>query len=72
MFAVIRLSSGFRHQIIGHREEPRTRAPAEQTRPSVGMDELGVAAPGAGESKARAEIDPANRGQIGLRHVVPP
>jgi len=50
MFADIKLSSGFRHQIIGHREEPRTRARAEQTLTSVGMDELGVAAPGAGGS----------------------
>jgi hypothetical protein len=50
MVAVIKLSSGFRHQIIDHLEEPRTRARAEQTWPSVGMDELGVAAPGAGGS----------------------
>jgi len=51
-----------------HGEEARALALTEQTGSAVGMDELRVTAPGTGDSQARVEVDPANRGESGLHH----
>jgi hypothetical protein len=67
-FGVIGSSSDALTFRLGHRGEKRTPAPREQARPGVGMDELGVLAPGAGAGRTRVGVDPAVRGEMGVRH----
>jgi hypothetical protein len=47
------------------------RALTEQAGSALGMDELRVAAPRAEASQTRVEVDPAKRGEIGVRHGAP-
>jgi hypothetical protein len=52
--------------------EEWTRAPREQARSGVGMEVLDVLAPGAGASRTRVGVDPADHELAGFRHGTPP